>query len=459
MRNLSFALVSLCFITSCKTDFRNYPSGDPKVVLGYDLYNTLIQNYDTINNYIYGYSTVHKEKYGIINFHGEEIVSCKYDTIYDFGSEAKILKIGKSYQVFSYEKASIIEMRFDEYKSFNNDTTLIALRQKEKWMVIAPNGDIILKPEFDEIANIKNNHIVFGVERQYGIADSIGKILIEAKYDSIYLHPENDIISYAEKDRCLGIINPQYKLVTQCEYNCRYIEFESLGIKEINVNKSRNGYVKMDKYSSSGLGTQKSGLVNCITGEVTIPFEYDELGDYNEDLIWACNNNKYGYININNKVVIPFSYSKAYNFSEGIAAVGKTYGIFHANMGMVPNIKIGFINKSGREVIPHKFNYQLPNLDLEFKEGLCAIGISNDNIWGLNIGYINHSGDYVIQPIYDDAGPFTNGVAVVEKKHQRGCVNSNGDIILEIKYSYVEHKNNRIYADGNYYDLKGLRIQ
>lgn len=460
MKHLFFICLNICFITSCTTDFHNYPNGKPIDVLGSDMISQLEQKYDTIHDFIYGYSIVHNNQYGIINYRGEEIVPCSFDTILNFGSEAKILQKNKTIQVFSYEKASIINMQFDEYKSFENDTTLITLKQKNKWLVLSPNGDIILKPEFDEIPNIKNNHIVFGIDKQYGVADSIGKILIEAKYDSIYLNPEDDIISYAEKERCIGIINPQYKLVTQCEFNCKYYESEALHIRDIIVRKSRNGYVKMDKYSSSGIGTQKSGLINCMTGEISIPFEYDELGDYSEDLIWACNNDKYGYININNKVVIPFSYSKAYNFSEGVAAVGKTFGTLHANMGIVPNIKIGFINKSGSIVIPHKFNYQLPNLDLEFNEGLCAIGIANDNIYGLNIGYINHSGDYVIKPIYYHAENFKNGVAVVENyNHKRGCINSNGDIIIEIKYSFIDHENNRIYADGDYYNLNGQQIK
>ena len=51
------------------------------------------------------------------------------------------------------------------------------------------------------------------------------------------------------------------------------------------------------------------------------------MGNYSEGLIPAENlNEDWGYLDVNGKIVIPFEYSDAGNFSEGLAAVYKKTG-------------------------------------------------------------------------------------------------------------------------------------
>ncbi len=54
-------------------------------------------------------------------------------------------------------------------------------------------------------------------------------------------------------------------------------------------------------------------------------------------------NGKYGYINESGKEVLPFVYKKARHFSEGLAMVQNDAGLY------------GFIDKTGKLVIPYKF--------------------------------------------------------------------------------------------------------
>lgn len=53
--------------------------------------------------------------------------------------------------------------------------------------------------------------------------------------------------------------------------------------------------------------------------------------------------------------------------------------------------------------------------------------IKNRNKWG----YIDESGDFYIEPIYESAGPFYEGLAIVELEGKFGFVNKAGDLIID----------------------------
>lgn len=86
--------------------------------------------------------------------------------------------------------------------------------------------------------------------------------------------------------------------------------------------------------------------------EVIAP-QYEELHTFSEDLAAAKKDGKWGYIDKDNKVVIPFQYELAYSFSEGYAVVAKsvrqeTYGEGTEWEGTDTYYKMGFIDKAGK---------------------------------------------------------------------------------------------------------------
>ena len=153
-----------------------------------------------------------------------------------------------------------------------------------------------------------------------------------------------------------------------------------------------------------------------------------------EYVITKNNKDKFGFIDINNKIVIPFEYDDAKDFSEGLAYVakGETFR----------TLKSGFINKKGEIVIPLKF----ANNTLEepfFKEGLAPIRV------GVNkIGYINTKGEFVIEPQFQEANPFKNGVASVVIDDKVGIIDKKGDFIIPPVYERTWDNENRSIGDS-----------
>lgn len=86
------------------------------------------------------------------------------------------------------------------------------------------------------------------------------------------------------------------------------------------------------------------GMLNA-EGELAVEVKYDSLGQWHDSLMVAKQNGKYGYIGIHGNVAIPFQFSFAADFSEGLAAVQNEKD------------KVFFIDTTGKIAIkPHKYD-------------------------------------------------------------------------------------------------------
>ena len=73
-------------------------------------------------------------------------------------------------------------------------------------------------------------------------------------------------------------------------------------------------------YAASILG--KYGFINQ-NDEIVIPFEYDEVSHFSEGLAGVIIGDKWGYINEKNEMVIECQYDYIGLFQDGVARVGK----------------------------------------------------------------------------------------------------------------------------------------
>ena len=142
--------------------------------------------------------------------------------------------------------------------------------------------------------------------------------------------------------------------------------------------------------------------------QVVIQPQYNSAANFSEGLARVALGDKYGYIDPMGTVVIQPRFGWAGNFSEGLARV-------------MINSKLGYINKEG------EFVNQLPfDGGLDFSEGLAAVMI--DKKWG----YVGKNGqvvDVVIEPQFDGAENFSNGRARVRIDWQWHYIDKTGKFI------------------------------
>lgn len=124
--------------------------------------------------------------------------------------------------------------------------------------------------------------------------------------------------------------------------------------------------------------------------------------------------NKWGFVNENNKIMIPFEYDFVNPFENGLA----------------------YAKNNGKEFFITKKNLKLTEDYDEariFTFGLAPA--SKNKKWG----FIDENGKLVIPLIYDEADYFTkNGLSAVKRNGKSGFINQQGKEIIPVIYEMVK---------------------
>ena len=145
-------------------------------------------------------------------------------------------------------------------------------------------------------------------------------------------------------------------------------------------------------------------------------------------------NGRWGFIDETGKYVIEAKYVMVRPFSEGLAAV-----VFNDTGNAYRTV--GYIDQSGRVVIPPQFSGEGGPSTRGFSEGLAAVKVYKDrDRWG----YIDRSGKFVIEAQFAAAGPFSQGRAMVgiaepswSIDYKWGFIDKEGHWIAKPQYQSV----------------------
>ena len=169
--------------------------------------------------------------------------------------------------------------------------------------------------------------------------------------------------------------------------------------------------------SAKNTTTTSDKKVDLESGQSMMMQKFEEEGakndkgycgsDFSEGLAKVELNGKYGFIDITGQEVIPLKYDDAYVFREGLAEVKL-------------NGKWGYIDKTGKEIISLKYDYTH-----SFYDGLASVKLNGKS------GFIDKTGKEVIALKYDNAYSFYNGKAKVELNGEEFCIGKNGNRIEE----------------------------
>lgn len=186
--------------------------------------------------------------------------------------------------------------------------------------------------------------------------------------------------------------------------------------------------------------------------------------------------------NSNNRTSINgYSYGKIEAFHEGFAVVRTSDKVFE------PNVKFGFIDESGKPVVPMIYDYAA-----EFKDGLATVKKADkygfiDKTGSLVVpliydetgfyfregsvrmklngkwGFLDTKGNTIVPFIYDEVKFFRGGMAAVRTGYKWGFVDKTGTVVIAIKYDkqFEFNQGSAWVQTGNTWgiiDLKGFEI-
>lgn len=217
------------------------------------------------------------------------------------------------------------------------------------------------------------------------------------------------------------------------------------------------------------------GLVDSL-GNIIAPIKYKEIGVFSEGKATALIKKKYGFINLKGETVIPFRYKyKPTEFVNGHSIIykpdvvwnltfddnkvfelfidssgkeinGKKYdrlndfseGLAFAGKSKLTSYEQNFIDKKGDVIIPLDKYYGVRS----FSEGMAAVQIKSKKAREQSTqkwGFMNTSGDVIIDCQYDNVTSFVNNQAIVQKDNKKGIIDKQNVIVIPIMYDEIYH--------------------
>src|ERR687884_1062197 len=141
-------------------------------------------------------------------------------------------------------------------------------------------------------------------------------------------------------------------------------------------------------------------------------------------------NGKAGFIDNTGKIIIKPQFDPGYirwgnaaHFSEGLAQIA-----IEQEDGGSPGARerVGFINTTGEVVIQPQFDSAY-----DFSEGLAVVEINHRS------GFIDRTGRVAIQPQWDSARSFSEGLATVGKDGKFGFIDRTGKVVIPLQFDYA----------------------
>ena len=176
------------------------------------------------------------------------------------------------------------------------------------------------------------------------------------------------------------------------------------------------------------------------TGRLIIPFKFDSAQDFSEGLAAVEIKEKTGYIDQSGKFVIPPRFNSGFPFSGGLALVVMS----RSGKGIIQMNQLGYIDRSGKVVIRLPEELDSKSLMVIYRDGdlTCSEGMVRVEHQD-KVGFMDKTGRQVIPPRYDEAGPFSEGLAAVKLGDKYGYIDRSGKMIISPRF-----KDAGLFSDG-----------
>ena len=253
-------------------------------------------------------------------------------------------------------------------------------------------------------------------QKMYGVINSEKKIVVPMLYKSIYATSEKGIFIIKDGADNVGLFSvPANKIIIEPQYF--EIEGFNEGVAVVKKKKPDYGFLW--------------GAVDG-NGTIVIPVEYDYLGVLKEGLINFKKDGKMGFLDKNNKIVIPAMYFNFSAFSDGLAAVK-----------ISETGKYGFIDKNNNLVIAAEYEDANP-----FYKGFTSVAKKKEYTTGsAGKGTVTVPGQWIVidktgkviqQRSFDKVSPLNGGgLFIIESNGKKGTMNTQGMPILPMEYTDV----------------------
>lgn len=463
--------------------------------------------HDNTLRYEEGLACVHlNDKYGFADLNGEEVISLIYDYADDFSEGLALVMIGDEYGFIDKEGKVVIPFNNYEWcEAFSEG--LASFSVFGKYGFINKKGESEIAAIYDTVEQFEQGVSIASVDNKYGVIDKKGNAIIPFKYESMrrsykrnffevklhnmsgVINRANDIIipiKYDYIDSHIDFDNDTDKMLISVGKNHKFGFVNKIGKDVIpliydSVDDFEHGLAVVEVNSKYGIIDEKGSLVVPLiydlilnshnnftiklngkwgaitpTGAICIPIKYEDLSFVDENLAQAVYNNKLGYIDSNDTIIIPFKYAPNFRsyYGNGLSQLRRLDGSnvwvdIHGNeYNSVAEAKQAInwvdeiyeirefdkhpllkethilVNAQGQEIpLPYNKVYAIDD---------CIFKVQLDDKWGI----INHDGEEIVMPKYDAIGyRFEQNITPVYLNNKIGFIDKTGEEVIPLIYN------------------------
>lgn len=276
-----------------------------------------------------------------------------------------------------------------------------------------------------------------------------------------YCSPYQGLLE-VEKDNKYGFANEKGEIVVPIIYDRVYSFFDShLARVELAGKQgfvSTSGKVEIPLIYDAGDSYERAydteeSAINSESSESLYSPDFGSVDNFYNGLAKVSKKGKVGFINENNKTIIPFEYDSGWRFENGFADVKK-------------NELEGVIDKKNRIIVPFKYDdiqiisdwqdetpyfvlerdnkYGVANykgkiiVPLNFRKiGIFSNKLVNAENFDEKWGYYDAEGTIAVPFVYDYAGSLVDGLAQVQLGDKYGFIDRKGQIVIPIQYDRI----------------------
>ncbi len=178
---------------------------------------------------------------------------------------------------FGQLKIKLAKLEVENALSFSEGLAFIKVNNK--WGCIDKDGDIIVKPKFENHTDVSIQYIKFN---NVGFSEGMAHVKVKEKW---------------------GYINKNGDIVVEPRFDLAYPFSEGLAKVSMDTNRARWGYINN-------------------AGQLAIIPKFWDAGNFSEGLAYVRIKGKYGFINKGGKLQVRPQYTWAEDFKNGLARVG-----------------------------------------------------------------------------------------------------------------------------------------
>lgn len=447
-------------------------------------YDYKIEEVSEYNYYIYR----ENEQFGIIDKDGKIIIEAKYSNIvlpnpqkdvficYN-GNEPEVLNSKNEKMFTEYKEVEPIKLKsVASTLSYEKDTLIY--RIDKLYGIINFEGKKITKDIYDSIENLQptEGKLLVSKDDKYGVIDVNGNNLVKIEYDKITSDGY-----YTEKDKYKksGFI---VTVKTDDGFKNGYISYKGAKILENKYNEIER-ISKQDEKNIYLIASEngKYGLYKNSKNVITNDYQFMEYDD--NDIIILQKNKKYGAARIDGKIIIKleqdkieskgmYLYAKSSNANEVYDCNGNVIDInFNRTIYKTENDSYristilnndityyGIIDKDGNKLVDENYRY------IEYLYG--SYFIATDDLG--NFGVINSNGRVILELKYSSMQKIKgkNIVQVMEKdkgeyefysnEMKQIAVSKNPNIKVEKDYIVIQNEDEKMYFDNSGKEIKDI---